>query len=182
MARKKLSHIFLISLLITLILPNTTALAVWPTPTPEPTTEEPVVSTPSKASATPTPSSQPSSKSVRTLDSELLLVAAMFKKNDFKSARTALLRLDKEFTNNADINNLLGFSSRKLKDYRSSATYYSKALRINPNHLGALEYQGELFITTKKISDAKKNLQKLKNLCGVNCEEYKDLKKAIGNL
>jgi tetratricopeptide (TPR) repeat protein len=106
----------------------------------------------------------------------------MFKKNDFKSARTALLRLDKEFTNNADINNLLGFSSRKLKDYRSSATYYSKALRINPNHLGALEYQGELFITTKKISDAKKNLQKLKNLCGVNCEEYKDLKKAIGNL
>jgi hypothetical protein len=34
---------------------------------------------------------------------------------------------------------------------------------------------------TKKTSDAKKNLAKLKSLCGVNCEEYIDLKKAIGN-
>jgi hypothetical protein len=53
-------------------------------------------------------------------------------------------------------------------------------LRINPNHLGALEYQGELFLQTKKVSAAKKNLAKLKQLCGVNCEEYLDLKKAIG--
>jgi hypothetical protein len=58
--------------------------------------------------------------------------------------------------------------------------YYSKALRIDPNHLGALEYQGELFVETKKIPSAKKNLAKLKSLCGATCEEYLDLKKAIG--
>jgi tetratricopeptide (TPR) repeat protein len=108
-------------------------------------------------------------------------VNSLLAKKDFRGARTALLLLDKEFANNADINNLLGYSSRKLKDYRASATFYTKALRINPNHLGAIEYQGELFVTTKKIAAAKKNLKTLERLCGLNCAEYKDLKKAIGN-
>jgi tetratricopeptide (TPR) repeat protein len=146
------------------------------TPTPEPIASSPTPST--SKTATPTPTAAPA----RTVNSQIEVIRALLNKNDFKAARTELLLLDKEFANNADINNLLGYSSRKLKDYRSSATYYTKALRINPNHIGALEYQGELFITTKKIADAKKNLQKLKSLCGVNCEEYKDLKKALGNL
>ena len=69
---------------------------------------------------------------------------------DFKTARAALIEVNKEFPNDADVNNLLGFTSRKLKMYSSSATYYAKALSINPKHLGALEYQGELFIVLKK--------------------------------
>ena len=164
---------------ISLILPISVANGAGretATPTPEPISATPTPST--SKSATPTPTATPA----RTVNSQLDAVRALLNKDDFKAARTALLLLDKEFANNADINNLLGYSSRKLKDYRSSATYYTKALRINPNHIGALEYQGELFITTKKIADAKKNLQKLKSLCGVNCEEYKDLKKAIGSL
>ena len=96
-------------------------------------------------------------------------------------ARAELQKIDKVFRNNADVNNLLGYSSRKLKMYGSSATYYTKALKINPAHFGALEYQGELFVTTKKIAAAKKNLQKLQELCGVDCVEYKDLKAAIGD-
>ncbi|MEY3935560.1 MAG: hypothetical protein RI901_990, partial [Actinomycetota bacterium] len=63
--------------------------------------------------------------------------------------------------------------------YGPAATYYAKALKIDPKHLGALEYQGELFMLTKKPSEAKKNLAKLKSLCGIKCEEYLDLKKAI---
>lgn len=161
-------------LAITIIFPVSTANSAGY----EPSTPAPVAATPTSS---PTTSAAPVTTPIKTVASELTRVNSMISKNDFKAARTSLLLLDKEFANNADINNLLGFSSRKLKDYRSSATYYTKALRINPNHLGALEYQGELFITTKKIADAKKNLQKLKNLCGVSCEEYKDLKKAIGN-
>ena len=145
----------------------------------EPPTPSPVTTT---AAPSPSTSSTPVVKPSRSVVTELIRVNAILANKDYKSARAELLLLDKEFANNADINNLLGFSSRKLKDYKASATYYTKALRINPSHLGALEYQGELFITTKKIADAKKNLQTLKSLCGVNCEEYKDLKKAIGNL
>ena len=51
-----------------------------------------------------------------------------------------------------------------------SEKYYAYALRLNPNHLGALEYQGELFVQTDRIAKAKANLAKLQGLCG-NCED-----------
>lgn len=89
--------------------------------------------------------------------------------------------VDRQFPNNADVNNLLGYTSRKLKLYSLSATYYTKALKIDPKHLDAIEYQGELFLATNKTAMAKKNLIKLENICGVNCSQYKELKKAIGS-
>lgn len=126
-------------------------------------------------------STAPTKPDVVTVQSELARVKILLGAKNYRMARVELQKIDKVFRNNADVNNLLGYSSRKLKMYGSSATYYTKALRINPAHLGALEYQGELFVTTKKIAAAKKNLQKLQELCGVDCVEYKDLKAAIGD-
>jgi tetratricopeptide (TPR) repeat protein len=135
------------------------------------------------ATKTPTPTPTPTTPAAvaKTLSGELATIRALIAKKDFTAALTALKIADKDFPNNADINNLLGYSARNLKQYKPAATYYTKALKIDPKHLGALEYQGELFMLTKKTADAKKNLAKLKSLCGVNCEEYVDLKKAIGN-
>jgi len=113
------------------------------------------------------------------LVSELAAVNALLKANNFSKAQSQLLELDREFPNNAEVNNLLGFAARNLGQYPQSATYYQKALRIDPNHLGALEYQGELFVKTNKIKAAQKNLAKLKQLCGSSCPEYRDLRKAI---
>jgi Flp pilus assembly protein TadD len=142
-------------------------------------TPAPVVSAaPTPAKATPTPAPSVAAKNVTT---ELTKIRTLIAVKNFSAALTSLQAADKTFPNNADINNLLGYSARNLKQYKPAATYYVKALKIDPNHLGALEYQGELFMLTKKTSDAKKNLAKLKSLCGVNCEEYLDLKKAIGN-
>jgi len=126
--------------------------------------------------ATPTPTTQ----ATKQLSVFLSEADALIKQKNFTAALNLLKQADSTYANNADVNNLLGFSSRNLKQFSASARYYQKALRINPNHLGALEYQGELFLQTKKVSAAKKNLAKLKQLCGVNCEEYLDLKKAIG--
>ena len=126
--------------------------------------------------ATPTPTTQ----ATKQLSAFLSEADALIKQKNFTAALNLLKQADSTYANNADVNNLLGFSSRNLKQFSASARYYQKALRINPNHLGALEYQGELFLQTKKVSAAKKNLAKLKQLCGVNCEEYLDLKKAIG--
>ena len=135
------------------------------------------------ATKTPTPTPTPTTPVAvaKTLSGELATIRAVIAKKDFTAALAALKIADKDFPNNADINNLLGYSARNLKQYKPAATYYTKALKIDPKHLGALEYQGELFMLTKKTADAKKNLAKLKSLCGVNCEEYVDLKKAIGN-
>jgi len=126
--------------------------------------------------ATPTPTTQ----ATKQLSAFLSEADALIKQKNFTAALNLLKQADSTYANNADVNNLLGFSSRNLKQFSASARYYQKALRINPNHLGALEYQGELFLQTKKVSAARKNLAKLKQLCGVNCEEYLDLKKAIG--
>jgi tetratricopeptide (TPR) repeat protein len=136
------------------------------TPTPTPT--------PTQAAQTPTP------VATKSVNSELAKVTTLLNANNFKQALADLKIIDSEFKNNADVNNLLGYSSRKLKQYKPAATYYEKALKINPNHLGALEYQGELFVLTSKVSAAKKNLVKLEKLCGLSCDEYLDLKKAIG--
>ncbi len=140
------------------------APVVAPTPTP----------TPTQPAQTPTPAA---AKSVNT---ELAKVTTLLNANNFKQALAELKIIDSEFKNNADVNNLLGYSSRKLKQYKPAATYYEKALKLNPNHLGALEYQGELFVLTNKVAAAKKNLVKLEKLCGLKCGEYLDLKKAIG--
>lgn len=140
------------------------APVVAPTPTP----------TPTQAAPTPTPAA------VKSVNSELAKVTTLLNANNFKQALADLKIIDSEFKNNADVNNLLGYSSRKLKQYKPAATYYEKALKLNPNHLGALEYQGELFVLTNKVAAAKKNLVKLENLCGLKCGEYLDLKKAIG--
>jgi len=140
------------------------APVVAPTPTPTPTTAAP----------TPTPAA------AKSVNSELAKVTTLLNANNFKQALSDLKVIDSEFKNNADVNNLLGYSSRKLKQYKPAASYYEKALRIDPNHLGALEYQGELFVLTNKVSAAKRNLAKLEKLCGLKCGEYLDLKKAIG--
>lgn len=143
-------------------------VASTPTPTPTP-------------SPTPTPTPTPPVVAAKTVSGELATIRAVIAKKDFTTALATLKIADRDFPNNADINNLLGYSARNLKQYKPAATYYTKALKIDPKHLGALEYQGELFMLTKKTAAAKKNLAKLKSLCGVNCEEYLDLKKAIGN-
>lgn len=89
---------------------------------------------------------------------------------------TAVVRDDRE---NADAFNLLGYSYRKLGQLLEARRNYIRALRIDPAHLGALEYQGELFLTIDEPAKAQANLDKLKELCGSDCEEYLTLKASI---
>jgi tetratricopeptide (TPR) repeat protein len=88
------------------------------------------------------------------------------------------LAITAEDAGNADAWNLLGYTHRNLGQMEESSAAYLKVLTINPDHLGALEYQGELFLQTGKPDLAKANLEKLKGLCGT-CEEAEDLEKAI---
>ena len=130
----------------------------------------PATPTPTPTAATPTPT---------VVVDELALSRSLISAMNYRQALVELKRVDRVVMNNADVNNLLGFASRKLALYSQAGMYYLKALKINPNHLGALEYQGELFLIQKKVSLANQNLAKLKRLCGTSCEEYLDLKQAI---
>ncbi len=79
----------------------------------------------------------------------------------------------------ADIQNLLGFSTRKNGDAAGSLAFYNAALTLNPKHLGALEYQGEAYVMLGQLPKAKANMATLKKLCGTSCEQYKDLAAAL---
>lgn len=90
---------------------------------------------------------------------------------------TAIVRAN---PSSADAYNLLGYSYRNAGNYDRAGQAYAKALKLNPKHTGALEYQGVLFIKLGQKDKAQANLAKIKTICGTTCEEYEDLAKAIG--
>lgn len=84
-------------------------------------------------------------------------------------------------TSSADWNNLMGFSLRKKQppDLIGAANYYQAALKIDPEHRGALEYYGELMLINKDLPGAQALLARLDKACTFGCEEYTDLKESI---
>ena len=84
-------------------------------------------------------------------------------------------------TNSADWNNLLGYSLRKKQppDLVGAEKYYQAALKIDPNHRGALEYYGKLKLINNDLPGAEALLARLDKVCTFGCEEYSDLKEAI---
>jgi tetratricopeptide (TPR) repeat protein len=103
---------------------------------------------------------------------------------DFKSAIKILNDLISEDPNGytkADLYNYLGFASRKQSnpDYELAENYYLKALELNNNHVGALEYLGELYFETDRKDEALVLLDRIKMFAGDNSNEYKDLNKLL---
>lgn len=109
---------------------------------------------------------------------DLSAVRAKIKAREWPGAITDLSKMA-ETVQHADIYNLLGFSLRKSKDYKSAYTYYQKAIEYDPAHKGAHEYLGELYVETGDMPKAKEMLAKLRVLCPKGCEEREDLEKAI---
>jgi len=104
---------------------------------------------------------------------------ALIAAKKFQKAIPPLQSAEKLAATDADIQNLLGFAHRKTGKLDEAASYYKRALEINPKHKGALEYQGELFLMLGDIDAAADNLAKLDKICWLGCSEYDDLKQAI---
>ena len=94
----------------------------------------------------------------------------------YKKALKLLTKSNLKKPNNADTLNYLGFTSRKLGDYKNGEKYYLQGLAFKPNHIGINEYLGELYVQTDRIDKAKERLEVLKNC---NCEEYGELELII---
>jgi len=77
----------------------------------------------------------------------------------------------------ADLYNYLGFATRKKNNpnYEDAEEYYLLALSIDANHIGALEYLGELYFETNRLGQAEELLMKLGAVAGENSVEYKEL-------
>lgn len=98
---------------------------------------------------------------------------------DYAKAVPLLEKAVADNPKDADADNLLGYSYRKLGQQKAAFMYYQRALQIDPNNRGANEYLGELYVEMNDLPKAEAQLQKITQLCGTGCEEYRDLKSAI---
>ena len=98
---------------------------------------------------------------------------------DFDEAVTMLEEILSFEPEDADALNLLGFSLRSTDRNTEAMEKYNEALAIDPNHQGALEYQGELFLKMGDQDSAEANLEKLVELCPDGCEAHATLQTAI---
>jgi predicted Zn-dependent protease len=105
----------------------------------------------------------------------------MIKSKDFAGALPLLTSVVKQEPGNADAWNYIGFSDRMLGRYPESLVAYQKALAIDPNHLGANEYLGELYVQTGETDKARRQLARLDQLCGSGCDQYKELASVISS-
>jgi tetratricopeptide (TPR) repeat protein len=111
---------------------------------------------------------------------DLTSVRAKIKAKDFNAAIIELTPM-LETHQHADVYNLMGFSLRKSGDPKQAYTFYRKALDFDPEHKGALEYLGELYVETGQVDKARENVVLLKKLCPGGCEELADLEQAIAS-
>ncbi len=96
----------------------------------------------------------------------------------YEEALPLLFHLDEESPNNPDVLNLIGFSLRKTGQMDNALGYYLRALALDPEHLGANEYLGELYLEMKQPAKARERLAVLQRACG-DCEEFEELQTKI---
>jgi|SRR5262245_22702105 len=110
---------------------------------------------------------------------DLAAVRAKIKSKDWQAAIRDLNGLIAQGVQHADVYNLLGFALRKSGDSAQAYTWYRKALEFAPNHKGALEYLGELYVERGELAKAREHVSLLRRLCPEGCEELDDLTQAI---
>ena len=98
---------------------------------------------------------------------------------DFEGALEILENLNRSEPGNADVLNMLGYAHRKLGRVEAAFDHYREALAIEPRHLGANEYLGELYLETGELEKAEERLAELAIACPSGCEERDELSEAI---
>jgi predicted Zn-dependent protease len=125
-------------------------------------------------------SSSNSSSSSTSVSAMYSQASAKVDATDYRGAMTILDKIIAKDPHNPDALNLMGFCDRKLGNTDEALEYYNKALAIRPNHVGANEYLGELYLELKDLPKAEERLKVLAKACN-GCEEQQELKAKIDN-
>lgn len=110
---------------------------------------------------------------------QLASAEELIRKESYSDAIEVLNGIVETNPREADAYNLLGYSYRKSKDFNRAERNYMRALRLDPDHKGALEYVGELYLETNRRDKAEESLARLEELCPQGCEELEDLREAM---
>ena len=99
--------------------------------------------------------------------------------SDYEDAIRVLQEVNGKEPGNSDVLNMLGYANRKLRRIEAALGFYKEALAIEPRHLGANEYLGELYLETGELEMAEERLAELVAACPSGCEERHELAEAI---
>jgi tetratricopeptide (TPR) repeat protein len=97
--------------------------------------------------------------------------------HDYAAAIAQLQALGHD--DSAAVANLIGYSYRKLGDYKLSQVWYERALKADPNHVKTWQYYGLWQVEQGNREQAQYHLNRIAQLVGTNSEEYRSLAEAI---
>jgi tetratricopeptide (TPR) repeat protein len=103
--------------------------------------------------------------------------ATIYDRNDYATAIGQLKALGHD--DHANVANLIGYSYRKLGDYRLSQVWYERALQADPNHVLTWQYYGLWQIEQGNRDQAQYHLSRIATICGTACDEYRSLAAAL---
>jgi tetratricopeptide (TPR) repeat protein len=101
----------------------------------------------------------------------------IYDRHDYTAAIAQLKALGHD--NVADVANLIGYSYRKLGDYKVSQVWYERALQADPNHVRTWQYYGLWQLEQGNRESAQYHLGRIQQICGTGCAEYKSLAMAL---
>jgi tetratricopeptide (TPR) repeat protein len=101
----------------------------------------------------------------------------IYERNDYTRAIHQLKALDQN--DRAEVANLIGYSYRKLGDYRLAQVWYERALKADPTHVKTWQYYGLWQIEQGHPERARAHLVKIEQICGASCPEYRSLAAAL---
>jgi tetratricopeptide (TPR) repeat protein len=103
--------------------------------------------------------------------------ATIFDRGDYSSAITQLKALGRD--DSAAVANLIGYSYRKLGDYKVSQIWYERALKADPAHVKTWQYYGLWQLEQGNREQAQYHLNRIAALAGIGSEEYRSLAAAL---
>jgi tetratricopeptide (TPR) repeat protein len=103
--------------------------------------------------------------------------AAIYDRNDYASAIGQLKALGRD--DSAAVANLIGYSYRKLGDYKVAQIWYERALKADPNHVKTWQYYGLWQVEQGNRDQAQYHLNRIAALSGTSSEEYRSLAAAL---
>ena len=103
--------------------------------------------------------------------------ATIYDRNDYGAAIDQLKALGHD--DNASVATLIGYSYRKLGDYKLSQAWYQRALKTDPDHVKTWQYYGLWQVEQGNRDQALFHLSKIAQLAGTGSEEYRSLAAAL---
>jgi tetratricopeptide (TPR) repeat protein len=103
--------------------------------------------------------------------------ATIYDRQDYTGAIEQLKALGHD--DFANVANLIGYSYRKLGDYKLSQVWYERALKSDPDHVLTWQYYGLWQIEQGNRDQALYHLSRIAAICGTECAEYRSLAAAL---